>query len=65
MTPFIKSDIKKDLKKKEFNDGYKMMTRLRELLQLTEEAEFMRLCKEYYSLSYKSMRDTGINNFLT
>jgi hypothetical protein len=64
MIPFIKSNIK-DLKEKEFNDGYKIMTRLRELLQLTEEVEFMRLCKEYYSLSYKSMGDTGINSFFT
>jgi hypothetical protein len=64
MTPFIKADIKKELKEEEFNDGYKMMTRLRSLLQPTGEAEFMRLCKEYYSLSYK-VTDMSINEFLT
>ena len=56
MTPTISSGVKRRLTEAEFNDGYLMLTRLRELLQPTGSSEFMRLSKEYYTLRFKSFK---------
>ncbi len=48
----ITVDIKKDLVEEDFNDGFIMMSHLKTLLQSSGEAEFMRLCKKYYTQFY-------------
>jgi len=52
ITPTLSSSIKKRLTEDEFNNGYLMMKRLKELLEPSGNTQFMRLCKEYFSLQY-------------
>ena len=59
MTPTISSGVKRRLTEAEFNDGYLMLTRLRELLQPTGCSVFMRLSKEYYTLRFKSIKSVA------
>ena len=63
MTPTVSSGVKQRLTEAEFNDGYLMLTRLRELLQPTGSSEFMRLSKEYYTLKCSSFK--SIPEYLT
>jgi hypothetical protein len=51
------------LKEEEFNDGFKMMQKLKSILRPATESEFMRLCQEYYSLSYE--RFENVDGLLT
>lgn len=70
MTPTITGPIQAKLTEDEFNDGYKMYKRLKELLLLQPpssggggEIQFMRLDREYYTLNYR--RDhKDMNEFL-
>ncbi len=60
MTPTISVDVKQKLIEEDFNDGYKMLRHLEALLKPSTDAEFMRLTKEYYTLSsidFKSTED--------
>lgn len=57
MTPTITAPIQLKLTEDEFNDGYKMYKRLKELLQPSGEIQFMRLTREYYTLNYRSYKD--------
>jgi hypothetical protein len=63
MTPTISVDVKQKLIEEDFNDGYKMLRHLEALLQPSIDAEFMRLTKEYYTLSSIDFKSTG--NMLT
>ncbi len=51
MTPMTTTGIQAKLTEDEFNDGYKMYWRLKELLELMGETQVMRLTQEYYTLS--------------
>lgn len=62
MTPTITGPIQVKLTEDEFNDGYKMYKRLKELLQPSGEIQFMRLSREYFTLNYRSHKD--IHDFL-
>ena len=53
MTPIITTGIQAKQTEDEFNDGYKMYWRLKELLQPMGETQVMRLTQEYYTLSYQ------------
>ncbi len=59
MTPTITAPIQAKLTEDEFNDGYKMYKRLKELLQLSGETQFMRLTREYYTLNYRNYKDVS------
>lgn len=54
MTPTITAGIQAKLTEGEFNDGYKMYQRLKKLLQSMGETQFMRLTREYSTLSYRN-----------
>ncbi|MCJ1467041.1 hypothetical protein MMC07_005663 [Pseudocyphellaria aurata] len=62
MTPTISGPIQAKLTDDQFNDGYKMYSRLKELLQPTGETQFMRLTREYYTLNFKDFGN--ISEFL-
>lgn len=62
MTPTISAGIQAKLTEDHFNDGYKMFSRLKELLQPTGETQFMRLTREYYTLDYRDFHN--ISEFL-
>lgn len=57
MTPTIGSKMKNKLKDEHFNNSYKMLLRIKEELEPTGDAQFMRLTKEYYSLNIKDYKD--------
>lgn len=57
MTLTITAPIQAKLTEDEFNDGYKMYKRLKELLQPSGEIQFMRLNREYYTLNYRDHKD--------
>ena len=59
MTPTISIDVKQKLIKEDFNDGYKMLTHLKVILQPSTDAGFMRLTKEYYTLAPSDFRSTA------
>ena len=59
MTPTITAPIQAKLTENEFNDGYKMYKRLKELLQPSGETQFMRLTREYYTLNYRDYKDVS------
>ena len=52
MTPTISPIIKEWLSEEEFNNGYLMLSRLKARLRPDSESEFMRLSKEYFTLTY-------------
>ena len=56
MTPMITAPIQANLIKDKFNDGYQMYKRLKELLQLSDETEFMWLTQKYYTLNYRNYK---------
>ena len=63
ITPTISRTVKKKLTEAEFDDGYRMLSRLQTLLQPSGSSEFMRLSKEYYSLQFKSFK--SVPEYLT
>jgi len=50
MTSTLSAEIKRKLTEKNFNNRYKMLTKLSRLLQPDEDAQFMRLTHKYYTL---------------
>ncbi len=63
MTPTISPTVKRKLTEEEFNNGYLMISRLTSLLAPKGDAQFMRLTREYYTLSANTFKD--IPEFLT
>ena len=59
MTPTITAPIQAKLTDNEFNNGYRMYKRLKELLQLSGEMQFMRLTRKYYTLNYRNYKDVS------
>lgn len=49
--------IQPKLTEDDFNDGYKMYKPLKEPLQPTGKTKFMRLTREYYTLSYRDFKN--------
>jgi len=52
MTSTLSAKIKRKLTEKNFNNRYKMLTKLSHLLQPDEDAQFMRLICKYYTLQF-------------
>lgn len=52
ITPTISGPVKKKLKADAFDNGFLIMTQLIEIYASKEDAEFMRLTREYYSLRF-------------
>ncbi len=52
MTSTLSAEIKRKLTKKNFNNRYKMLTKLSHLLQPNEDAQFMCLTCKYYTLQF-------------
>jgi len=65
MTPTLSAEIKRKLTEEDFNNGYKMLTKLSRLLQPSGEAQFMRLNREYYTLRYNDHGSESMSDFLT
>ncbi len=63
MTSTLFAEIKRKLTEKDFNNGYKMLTKLSRLLQPDEDAQFMRLTCEYYTLQFND--NESLSDFLT
>ena len=63
MTSRISLKIKQMLEASHFDNDYLMLEKLYELLQLVEDAQFMRLSKKFYSL--KMMNFKNMSEFLT
>lgn len=59
MTPMITALIQAKLTKEEFNNGYKIYKRLKELLQPLGETQFICLTQEYYILNYHNFKDVS------
>jgi len=64
ITPTLSPAVKQKLTDEEFNNGYLLKRRILELFRPSGEAEFMRLSREYYSLSYDATQGS-ISDFLT
>ena len=66
MTPTLSAEIKRKLAEEDFNNGYKMLTKLSKLLQPGGDAQFMRLTREYYTLRYDDVHSNeSLSDFLT
>jgi len=65
MTSTLSAEIKRKLAEKDFNNGYKMLTKLSQLLQPSGEAQFMRLNHKYYTLQYDVHGSEFMSDFLT
>jgi len=63
MTPTLSAEIKRKLAEEDFNNGYKMLTKLSRLLQPGGDAQFMRLTREYYTLRFDD--NESLSDFLT
>jgi len=63
MTSTLFAEIKRKLTKKNFNNRYKMLTKLSHLLQPNEDAQFMRLTCKYYTLQFDD--NEFLSDFLT
>jgi len=63
MTSTLSAEIKRKLTEKDFNNRYKMLTKLSHLLQPDENAQFMRLICEYYTLWFDD--NEFFSDFLT
>ncbi len=63
MTPTLSAEIKRKLAEEDFNNGYKMLTKLSRLLQPGEDAQFMRLTRKYYTLRFDD--NEFLSDFLT
>lgn len=64
MTPMITAPIQAKLTEEEFNNGYKIYKRLKELLQLLGKMQFMHLTRKYNILNYRNYKDVSefLNN---
>jgi len=63
MTSTLSAEIKRKLTEKNFNNRYKMLTKLSHLLQPDEDTQFMRLICEYYTLQFDD--NESLSDFLT
>jgi len=63
MTSTLFAEIKRKLTEKNFNNRYKMLTKLSHLLQPDEDTQFMRLICEYYTLQFDD--NESLSDFLT
>jgi len=63
ITPSLASTVKAKLTDTEFNNAYEMMKKICTEYRPTGEAEFMRLSREYYTLSYDGT--SSMSDFLT
>ena len=52
MTSTLSAEIKRKLTEKNFNNRYKMLTKLSHLLQSDEDTQFMCLTHKYYTLQF-------------
>jgi len=57
MILYINKVVKRKLTEVEFNDNYKIFVRLKELLFLLRQGEFIYLIKEYYILNFRIFKD--------
>ena len=63
MTSTLSAEIKRKLTEKDFNNRYKMLTKLSHLLQPDEDTQFMCLICEYYTLQFDN--NEFLSDFLT
>jgi len=63
MTSTLSAEIKRKLTEKNFNNRYKMLTKLSHLLQPDEDTQFMRLICKYYTLWFDD--NESLSDFLT
>lgn len=63
ITPTLAASVKAKLTDAEFNNGYKMMQKIKEEHRPTGESEFMRLSRQYYTLTYDGT--SNMSDFLT
>ena len=63
MTSTLSAEIKRKLTEKNFNNRYKMLTKLSHLLQPDEDAQFMCLTHKYYTLWFDD--NEFLSDFLT
>ena len=57
ITSTLSPSIKKKLKDSHFNNNYLMLQRIKKKLQFNDDAQFMRLIQEYYSLNYDNFKN--------
>ena len=57
MTPLISPSIQQRLKDEDFNNGYKMLMALTKLLQPTGQAQYMRLMRQLFTLSFDNVKN--------
>ena len=57
MTSTISPSIKKKLNDIHFNNSYFMLQRIKEKLQSSDDAQFMKLTQKYYSLDYDNFKN--------
>ena len=62
MTSTINHDVKQELEKIHYDNGYLMLQRLKQVLEPERDAQFMRLTKKYYSLQADGF--SNMNEFL-
>jgi len=60
----LSAEIKRKLTEKNFNNKYKMLTKLSQLLQFSDETQFMHLNHEYYILWYNDHDSEFMSDFL-
>jgi hypothetical protein len=63
ITPTLSPSGKAKLTDTEFNNAYLLMQKIQEANWSTSEAEFMRLSREYYTLTYNGT--SNMSDFLT
>ncbi len=63
MTSTLSAEIKRKLTEKNFNNRYKMLTKLSHLLKSDEDTQFMRLICKYYTLQFDD--NEFLSDFLT
>ncbi len=63
MTSTLSAEIKRKLTEKNFNNRYKMLTKLSHLLQSDEDTQFMCLICKYYTLQFDDNK--FLSDFLT
>ncbi|KAI4164412.1 MAG: hypothetical protein LQ342_002059 [Letrouitia transgressa] len=65
LTPLISTSIKQRLREEHFDDGYALLTRVKELLLPLGETQFMRLTRELYTLKYDDFVKEGAKEYRT
>ena len=63
MISTLSAEIKRKLTEKDFNNRYKMLTKLSHLLQSDKDTQFMHLICEYYTLQFNN--NESFFDFLT